>query len=125
VLLRLTQAPRLTQKQLADELGINVRQLHRVSLRYFGYGTATLLRIVRFQRFLALAQVAQSQHVGRVRLSTSAIEAGYSDHAHLARDCRAITGQTPSQFLPEYFPTFPDMSDPYKTNERFAVNMAV
>jgi AraC-like DNA-binding protein len=125
VLLRLTQAPRLTRSQLADELGINVRQLHRVSLRCFGYGTATLSRLLRFQRFLALMQVAEYRNGGQTGLSAVAIEAGYSDHAHLVRDCRSITNQTPSQFLFEYFPTFPDMSDPYKTDEQFAVSMAV
>jgi AraC-like DNA-binding protein len=125
VLLRLTQAPRLKQNDLAIELGMSVRQLHRVSLRCFGYGTATLARLLRFQRFLALVQVAQSNAADPTPLVVFAIEAGYSDHAHLARDCRSITSQTPSEFLSEYFPTFPDMSDPYKTDESFAVSMAV
>jgi AraC-like DNA-binding protein len=125
VLLRLTQAPRLTQKELADELGMSVRQLHRVSQRCFGYGTVTLARLLRFQRFLALVQVAHASAIGAARLSVFAMEAGYSDHAHLVRDCRSITSQTPSQFLAEYFPTFPDMSDPYKTDESFAVSMAI
>jgi AraC-like DNA-binding protein len=75
VLLRLTQTPRLKQNQLADELGISVRQLHRDSRRTFGYGLATLSRLLRFQRFLALMQVAQST-LGPARLSAIAIEAG-------------------------------------------------
>ncbi len=124
VLLRLTHAPRLKQNQLANELGMSVRQLHRASRRCFGYGLATLARLLRFQRFLALIHVAKSK-VGRAQLSATAIEAGYSDHAHLVRDCRAITSQTPSQFLQDYFPTFPDMSDPYKTGKLFAVSMAL
>lgn len=57
-------------------------------------------------------------------LASLASAAGYADHAHLIRDCRAITGMAPGRFLATYFPTFPDMSDPYKTAGPFAVMMA-
>ena len=50
-----------------------------------------------------------------VSLAMLAARAGYVDHAHLARDCRALTSLSPTAFLVEYFPTFPDMADPYKT----------
>jgi methylphosphotriester-DNA--protein-cysteine methyltransferase len=101
-------------------LGITSRQLHRRSLRSFGYGTAMVARLVRFQRFLALVE---STGRSAKSLSAYAVEAGYSDHAHLARDCRSIAGQTPTAFLDDYFPTFPDMSDPYKTTDPLTATM--
>ena len=55
----------------------------------------------------------------RPTIARTAAAAGYADQSHLARDCRAITGLTPGRFLDEYFPTFPDMSDPYKTGAPF------
>ncbi len=115
----LSTSPRATQQELADTVGVTSRQLHRRSLALFGYGTTMLARLMRFQRCLALAGAAR--HVSLARL---AVDAGYSDHAHLVRDCRAITGDTPSRFLASYFPTFPDMSDPYKTEAAFDVSMA-
>lgn len=116
----LASAPRANAAQLAEQLGITVRQLHRRSLGAFGYGPSTLARLLRLQRFLSL--VEQHERAGR-SLAPLAIEAGYSDQPHLARDCRAITGLAPTTLLAEYFPTFPDMSDPYKTVDAFATTM--
>lgn len=76
-----------------------------------GNGSATLGRIIRFHRFLAIV----STTAGPLSMASAAAEAGYFDQPHLARDCRAITGTSPTQFLATHFPTFPDMSDPYKT----------
>jgi AraC-like DNA-binding protein len=111
VLDALTASPELSQSSLAERVGLSSRQLHRRSLRLFGYGTSTLARILRMQRLLAVASTAASPPP----LAELAVSAGYADQPHLTRDCRAITGLTPMQFLADYFPTFPDMSDPFKT----------
>ena len=116
----LASTPRANAAHLAGQLEITVRQLHRRCLAAFGYGPSTLARLLRLQRFLALVEGAEGTRHSLARL---AIEAGYSDQPHLARDCRAITGLAPTTFLHGYFPTFPDMSDPYKTAEAFAVTM--
>jgi AraC-like DNA-binding protein len=121
VLELLAHSPRTTQKELAERLGVTPRQLHRRALTVFGYGTTQLSRLLRFQRFLARAEQHRDSSIPIARL---AVEAGFSDHAHLGRDCRSITGLAPTAFLAEYFPTFPDMSDPYKTGRNFAVSMA-
>ena len=107
----LAASPRATQQQLATTTGMSVRSLRRHALRHFGYGTATLARILRFQRFLAVVSLT----TGERSLAVFAAQAGYVDQAHLARDCRAITSRSTTEFLAEYFPTFPDMADPYKT----------
>ena len=107
----LTANPFATTAQLAAATGLHPRTLQRRSLQWFGYGTATLGRIIRFHRFLAIVSMTP----GPLSMASAAAEAGYFDQPHLARDCRAITGMSPSQFLIDHFPTFPDMSDPYKT----------
>ena len=108
--------PSVTQSDIAVAVGLTPRQTHRRSLQTFGYGISTLTRILRFQRFLALAATATGSGTS---LAAFAVDAGYADHAHLSRDCRQITGLTPTAFLRGYFSTFPDMSDPYKTARRF------
>lgn len=110
--------------ELASSLAMTTRQLHRRSLLRFGYGVATLARLLRFQRFLALSQAPAHARGTATTLASLAATAGYSDHAHLIRDCRAITGMAPGKFLATYFPTFPNMSDPYKTIVPLAVSMA-
>ncbi|MEZ5407035.1 MAG: DUF6597 domain-containing transcriptional factor [Acidimicrobiales bacterium] len=99
-----------TAASLAADLTLTARQVHRRSLRAFGYGPSTLARLMRFQRFLAVAAHA------RGTLAAAAATAGYADQSHLVRDCRAITGLTPTRLLAEWLPTFPAGSDPYKTD---------
>jgi len=110
-----------TVAALADDLGLTARQVHRRSLRAFGYGPSTLARLMRFQRFLA---VAAAPTAAGASLAQAAATAGYSDQPHLVRDCRAITGLTPTEFLDEWFPTFPAGSDPYKTGAAPAAMLA-
>jgi AraC-like DNA-binding protein len=84
----------VTAGVLAEELGVSSRHLHRRCTAAFGYGPATLARLLRFQRALGLGLD------GRPRsLAALAAEAGYADQAHLARECRAITGDTPTAVL--------------------------
>ncbi len=107
----LSASPSANQTELSATLGVSIRTLHRTSCRYFGYGTATLARVLRLQRFLSVVSTADEPGT----LAAHAAEAGYADQAHLSRDCRSITSLTTQEFLAEYFPTFPDMADPFKT----------
>jgi AraC-like DNA-binding protein len=77
---------------LAEEVGLSTRQLHRRCTTAFGYGPATLARILRFQRFVRSASGAMPG----AALAALAADAGYADQAHLTRECRAITGETPT-----------------------------
>lgn len=113
----LTADPFATTAQLAAATGLHPRTLQRRSLQWFGYGTATLGRIIRFHRFLAIVSATPKP----ASIAAAAAAAGYFDQPHLARDCRSITGLSPTQFLAAHFPTFPDMSDPYKTGGLGAV----
>jgi transcriptional regulator GlxA family with amidase domain len=75
--------------ELAAALGFSERQLRRRFLAAVGYGPKTLQRVLRLRRFLAERDVDG--------LAAAAVGAGYADQAHLARDCRALTGLTPGQ----------------------------
>ena len=70
------------------------RQLRRRFERAVGYGPATLVRVQRFQHFLALAE----QQPGAA-LSRLAVEAGYADQAHLTRECGRLSGLAPAALL--------------------------
>lgn len=115
VLALVAQSPRSRAGAVAAAVGLTPRQLHRRCLQSFGYGFATLARIVRFHRFWSAASLAAPG----TSITAIAHTVGYTDHAHLVRDCRALTGVPPGQFLAESFATFPDMSDPYKTGSGF------
>jgi AraC-like DNA-binding protein len=81
--------------QLTEDLAISESQLRRRCLAGVGVAPKALQRILRFQGYLALAQAAEP---GR-RVSDLAAEVGYADHAHLARECLRLTGQTPRELL--------------------------
>jgi AraC-like DNA-binding protein len=91
---RLGRAP-VRISELAREVGLSERQLHRRSLSAFGYSPATLARVLRLQRFLHAGR-----RPGAARpLAELAALAGYADQSHLARDCRALTGLPASALL--------------------------
>jgi AraC-like DNA-binding protein len=72
---------------------LSERSLRRLSNAVFGYGPKTLMQIHRFQHGLHLVRAGMS-------LSAAAASAGYADHPHFARECKRLTGQTPSQLSP-------------------------
>jgi AraC-like DNA-binding protein len=73
---------------------IGDRQLRRRFADAVGYGPKTLQRILRFQRFLALAGEAD-----RLDLARLAFDAGYADQAHLTRECTRLAELPPAQLL--------------------------
>ena len=91
---RLTEAPDALVRAAATgaDPGLGARQLRRRFADAVGYGPKTLQRILRFQRFLALAQ-------GQTDLARLALEAGYADQAHLTRECSRLSGLPPAVLL--------------------------
>jgi AraC-like DNA-binding protein len=85
--------PRAPVEALADGLGLGERQLRRRFADAVGYGPKTLQRVLRFQRFLALAED------GGDDLAALAFAAGYADQAHLTRECRRLAGLPPAALL--------------------------
>ena len=80
--------PRARVEALAGELGLSERQLRRRFHAAAGYGPKTLQRVLRFRRFLAGP---------RDDLARAALEAGYADQPHLAREVARLAGTTPAQ----------------------------
>jgi AraC-like DNA-binding protein len=95
--------------QLGAKLGITERQLRRRFADAVGYGPKTLQRVLRFQRFLALARQ------GPADLARLALDAGYADQAHLTRECRRLSGVTPAALLAAGAGPAGEGSDPFNT----------
>src|SRR3954449_5087570 len=88
-------APRTAVERVAEDVGLGERQLRRRFDDAVGYGPKTLQRVLRFQRFRALA----GETAGAPDLAQLAFAAGYADQAHLTRECRRLSGLTPSARL--------------------------
>jgi AraC-like DNA-binding protein len=82
----------------SEELGVGPRRLHRHCCEAIGYGPKTLQRVLRFQRALRLATEERS-------LASLAARAGYSDQAHMSRECQRLAGLTPSVLFKTTRPT--------------------
>jgi len=86
---------------LPSALNISERHLRRRCREAVGLAPKTLHRTLRFQGFVALAQLAMAQ--GRPPsddgLARLAAEAGYADQAHLTRESLRLAGLSPRAFL--------------------------
>lgn len=74
---------------ISRRIGVSDRELLRRCRAAVGYGPKTLDRILRFQRAWSLAAT-------RTTLAELALDCGYADQAHLARECQRLAGLTPS-----------------------------
>ena len=101
-----------------DDLGIGDRQLRRRFGDAVGYGPKTLERILRFQRFLALAAT------GPADLARLALEAGYADQAHLTRECTRLAGLPPAALLATGAGPAGDRAVSFKTDRAATAPMA-
>jgi len=81
---------------LASDLGVGERHLRRRFHTAVGYAPKTLDRVLRLQRFL---RVAEGPEGTGADLAVVAAMTGYADQAHLARDCRRLSGHTPTELL--------------------------
>jgi transcriptional regulator GlxA family with amidase domain len=79
--------------ELSRELNISERQLRRRFEQAIGYGPKTFGRVLRFRTFLDLVE----EH--GYPLAQAAAEAGYSDQAHLTRECKDLSGLPPTELL--------------------------
>jgi AraC-like DNA-binding protein len=86
---------------LTTSLHISERQLRRRFQTATGLAPKPLHRVLRFQRFHALAQhaIASGAAPAKDGLARLAAEAGYADQPHLNRECVRLTGAPPGEFL--------------------------
>lgn len=89
---------------LAEQVGWSRRTLQRRVLAEVGIAPKMLARLMRLQATLARisppAAVAPAPDRGAA-LARLAVRLGFSDHAHLTREVRALTGATPTRLLAE------------------------
>jgi AraC-like DNA-binding protein len=98
---------------------IGARQLRRRFAEAVGYGPKTLQRILRFQRFLALAENATRPDLARL-----ALDAGYADQAHLTRETRRLAGIPPAALLASGAGAAGERSVSFKTSGPVAATLA-
>jgi AraC-like DNA-binding protein len=79
-------------EQVARRVGITRRHLERQFREYVGLRAKHLARIARIHSALGLLQRQPSMSGVEIALTC-----GYSDQAHLIRECRALAGATPSR----------------------------
>ncbi len=99
--------------------GIGDRQLRRRFADAVGYGPKTLQRILRFQRFLALAEREAAPDLARL-----ALDAGYADQAHLTRETRRLAGIPPAALLASGAGPAGERSVSFKTSGPVAATLA-
>lgn len=76
-----------TVAEVAGETGWSARTLQRQCTAVYGYGPATLRRILRFRRAVRLLDDGAST-------ADAATTAGFSDQPHLHREVRDLTGMS-------------------------------
>jgi AraC-like DNA-binding protein len=79
---------------LSRQLGMSDRTLRRRCHEAFGYGPKTLHRILRFQRYLQMAESRTDAAAADL-----AMDAGYADQPHLIRETRELAGLTPRELV--------------------------
>ena len=77
-------------ESVAKRVGITRRHLERQFREYVGLGAKHLARIVRIHSALDLLQAQPLMSGAEI-----ALVCGYSDQAHLIRECQQLAGQTP------------------------------
>lgn len=78
---------------LAEQLGVEQRTLHRVCTSIFGFPPVRLLRRQRFLRTLGKVRDQLDQPLGEL------IDPSYYDQAHFNRDFKACMGMTPLAYF--------------------------
>ena len=77
---------------VAKRVGITKRHLERLFRAHVGLSAKALARIVRVHRLLE-----SLRHESSMSGAEIAAACGYSDQAHMIRDCKELAGQTPQR----------------------------
>jgi AraC-like DNA-binding protein len=80
---------------LARDLGLSIRQLERRFLATVGLAPKIYCRIQRFKKVFGVIGQTACNWV------ETAVACGYYDQAHLIRDCKEFSGNTPAALLSE------------------------
>jgi AraC-like DNA-binding protein len=92
----LAHRPSVRVAELSRLVGLSERQLQRRFDAAVGYGPKTFQRVLRFQRWLSLAESSAPR---QLILADLAAAAGYADQAHLTREATRLAGLPPARLL--------------------------
>jgi AraC-like DNA-binding protein len=84
-------------QEAARLLGCSRRHLSSMVRTEFGVTPKEYQRLIRFDN--ARGRVMADAHAGKVGLAAVAAASGFADQAHLTREWRAMTGNTPTEWL--------------------------
>jgi AraC-like DNA-binding protein len=84
-------------RDVARRLGVSERTLQRLCAEHLGVSPGWVLR--RGRLHAAAERLIQAAGSGREALADVAVEFGYADQAHLARDFRRVLGAPPSVWM--------------------------
>lgn len=101
-LVRLCQAVGQLGAQAGEQLGLGRRQLERRCQAVLGVAPKQFQRLVRFQHALSAAVAG-----GRQRMAEAALDAGFYDQSHLAREARQLAGASVGRLLDAARPDSP------------------
>lgn len=79
--------------ELANQVGVNRRQLERKFSTVIGLSPKQLSKMIRLQ-----AALKMMEHQSFTNLTALAYECGYFDQAHFIKDFKEFTGMSPRQF---------------------------
>ncbi len=88
--------PAARVREVARDLGVSERELHRRIVTAVGYGPKMLARVARLRRLVVLRGGS---------LASRALDAGYASQSHMSDEVRRLTGLTPVRFLEDASPT--------------------
>lgn len=77
-------------------MGVGPRQVQRLARREGGLSVPGLSRLWRGERSLRQARERRARGQA-IDWATHAVDAGYADQSHFVRDCKQISGRTPTQ----------------------------
>ena len=89
MLLDATDGGRCSSAEMARKLSISDRSFSRLWSKVVGIQPQKFVQLMRFHKALEMID-------GGVKLTQVAVDCGYSDQAHMARQIKAITGLPPS-----------------------------
>lgn len=92
-------AGRLPIEKIASLTGVSLRQLRRTARRDSGIPLKLYARIVRLVQ--TITAIDRRPIGASIEWARVAVEAGYCDQPHLIRECRAISGLSPSELIRE------------------------